>query len=298
MATPPPDGRGRRVTADLATSLEPGETVVFWTRGRSLAATAIPYVLFIVCLVVVPPLILLDAMAVMPDRIDWRVIRISALVDVGIIAVAVAALLMARQRQAVNPDDFMITSRRVLFADNYWVDSIELEKIDRVGWATRDGVRFPIIIGDGQTIWLSHLRERDAAVKAIADATGTPSPPLLGPLAVIDSTFVGMAAVMTVIVVAFKVVIALLGPAEFATLIRSSHGSVMYYAAAPVAVGMVLGLGRLIGDIVLATILRPFMTPERLQTALCAGRPDQKPLRMALRWAGLLYGRPLPYLAT
>ncbi len=282
-------------TADLTTSLEPGEIVVFWTRGRSFAAAVIPYALFLVTLVVLPPLTLLDAMVIAPERFNWPAIRIFMLIDVGIIAVCVAALLIARRRQALNPDDFMITNRRVLFADNYWVDAIALDKIDRVVWATRDGIRFPVIIGDGQTIWLSHLRERDAAVKALADATGTPAPPLLGPLAVIDPAHVGMATVIAVIFATFKVVLALTGMAEFAALIRSSHGSLIYVAAAAVALGLVLGLGKSAGDVVLATVLRPFMTPEQLQAVLCAGRPDRKSLRMALRWASMLYRRPLTY---
>ncbi len=282
------------MTADLTTSLEPGETVVFWTRGRSIAATMSPHVLYAVAFVVLPPLILLDAMVTEPERFNWPAIRIIALIDVGIIALCVAALLTALRRQALNPDDFMITNRRVLFADNYWVDAIARNKIDRVAWATRDGVRFPTIIGDGQTIWLSHLRERDAAVKAIADATGTPAPPLLGPLAVIDPGHVGMAAVTAVILLALKVVLALTGPAEFAALIRPQ---VSVICALAVAVFLILALGRVVGDSVLATLLRPFMAPDQLHAALCAGRPDSKPLRLALRWASLLYRRPLAHRA-
>ncbi len=297
MATPPPDGRGRRATADLTTNLEPGETVVFWTRGRSLAAAVIPFGLAFVAIAVLPPLLLLDQMVMAPETLNWHAIRIAALIDAGILLIAVAALLKAWRRQSLGPDDFMITNRRVLFADSYWVDEIALDEIDRVGWANRDGLRYPTIIGNGQTIWLSHLRERDAAIKALADATGTKAPPSLGLLAVVDPAHVGMATVFAFIVLTFKIVLVVTGAAEFAGLIRSFDGTLFFAAAAAVVLGLALGTGKAVGHMVLATLMRPFMTPEQMQAGLCAGQPETPHLRAALRWAGLLYGRPLPYLA-
>lgn len=64
-----------------------------------------------------------------------------------------------------------------------------------------------------------------------------------------------------------------------------------------VGAGVAWLLFGLVSGFLTATVMRPFVTPEQMQAGLCAGKPNRWHLRIALRWASLLYRRPLPYRA-
>lgn len=288
--------RQRRKTANLDDSLDPGETVVYRTRGRSVAPTAIFLGLTVIILIAIATAILIDAVVRTHGAIHWDAIWGLPMIIGGFATFGAIPLLIDWARQRRNPDDFMITDRRILFADNYWVDWIALSQVERVSWAERGRFRYPTIIADGQTIWLSHLRERDAAVRAIANATGTAAPPALGPMAVLDSASVGVIAALAVICPGVQILQGRYGLPAFGAS-NTLDGALTFLLVLTVAVSVALWLGKSAGELATVTIMRPFLTADQMQAGLCAGRPDKRRLRVALIWASLLYGRSLPYTA-
>lgn len=284
-----------RRTANLERSLDPGERVVYRTRGRSVAPIAIFFGVSLLVLGALPSVMVLDAMVRAPDAIDWKAISLVPPCIGGLAAMAVIVLLIAAALQRRNPDDFMITDRRILFADNYWVDWIALSQVEQVSWAERSGFCYPAIIGDGQTIWLSHLRDRDAAVTAIADATGIAKPPVLGHLAVVNPTQIGYVVATGIVFASLYLLQGRFGLPSLGML-NSLDGQVTFVIIVVLMLGLASWLGRAGGALATVTIMRPFATPEQMQARLRAGQKEKWQTRIALKWASMLYRQPMPYL--
>lgn len=287
------------MAADLDAALQPGETIVFRTRGRAYGGKAIA----LVALLVSVPLYSAGRFAIVPapglniQDVYLTVGTVTA--AVGIVTALILLHLVRRQRRA--PDDVVITDRRLLFTRSEWshkIEAVALDRIDRVTWSrSHQGAPSLEVTVAGRVLDLPTLRQADALAKALTDATGASPLPSLGRMAVAEFLLPGAAVMWAVSYLTIWFGLATSGflpddnPASFAFRILD-------VVVTLVALGIAWLLARPVGGLLTATLMRPFATPEQMQAGLCAGQPDVLWLRIALRWAGYLYGRPLPYLAS
>lgn len=280
------------MTADLDSLLEPRETVAYRTSGRSFVAT------FKVVALHALPLIMFTSV-IMSTRLDvlWdsRIFYPSSLVGAVIIGIVIGTivLLIAARGQRRDPDHAMITDRRFLFADSDWdskMESLALAEIERISW-TRPGVviRLEVAAANG-TVLLTTMQEAEALAKALADATGLAAPPPLGRMVWADLTEFGEALVACTILIALRHAFIpddLVDPGGLFDFDR------LWVLFAVLAVAVAAGLA--FGPVVGAALMRPFVTAEQMQAGLSVGRRPWR-IRVALAWAGLLYGRQLSYV--
>lgn len=281
--------------ADLDAALQPGETIVFRTRGRSNVGGIAYSAIFLVWL---PLFIWLNVELGTPGQIN-RLDVVTVLYAVGGGALALLAVtFIANWWLRRTPDELAVTDRHLLFAngnlDNK-LETMELCRIKRVAWTYIFGARSLTIEGsDGKTIRVDYLREIDAAARAIANAINVEAPAALGRLARIEPTQFG---IVPTIFAAYLCIMILLGapdlsapggPLDFQS--RWSKTAFMLSAWAVAA-----PIGALVGGALALTVLRPFVPAGQLQAAICAGRKNRWDVRLALRWASLLYGRLLSY---
>ncbi len=282
--------------ADLDAALRPGETIVYRTRGRGYGRTA---VLIAVMLVVV----LLYSTGKFAsyrahDLAFWEFFLTicSTTGAVGAVAVVIFAYTIRRQRRA--PDDLVITNRRLLFSKGGWSRKIEaaaLDRIERVGWSGSPRAPSIEVVAAGRAIDLPRPRDADALAKALTDAIGVSPLPAIGRMANAEFWLLGAVLVWAVCYTAAWSGLRATGwlpvedPSSLAFRTIDLILTVFAMGAAWLAYQLVSGL-------LTATIMRPFVTPQQMQAGLCAGNPDKWHLRIALKWASLLYGRPLPYL--
>ena len=163
------------MAVDLNAVIEPGETIIHRSSGRSIAGPCIAYGSILVTLSVL--LLLMGAG------------RITTLEKFGTLAGICVALLVFLIWQRSKPDQLIVTDRRVLFADGDWDNksvALPLDSLEGFTWSTHNWARELFVAGAGQTIRLSDLRDCDASVKAIANAADLQAPPALGPLTAVN----------------------------------------------------------------------------------------------------------------
>lgn len=282
------------MTANLDLALEPDETIAFRTRGRTITSAAIYYgtvflavVLFVYLYRNLPGQVPIDG----ADPLLIFVVVSSAIA-------ALALSVMSMWGQGRNPDDLIVTNGRLLFANADWdnkVESLGLDQIIGVKWAIERGLRHVIVQGREAEIRLTHLRDISAAAKAIAETAGVPSPPALGRVAIVDLAQLGMLPAM------FAVGLGLLYVVDVMHL--TAPGGALHFGVwwSRLVVFSSMGvfaylLGMLIGIPLTVTAMRPFMTAEQVQATVCAGKTEKWHTWFALRWASLLYRRPLSHL--
>lgn len=281
--------------ADLDAALQPGETIVFRTRGRSYVGGIAYAAIFLVWF---PLFIWLNAELGTPGQIN-RLDVVTVLYAVGGGALALLAVtFVANWWLRCTPDELAVTDRRLLFANgnlDITLETMELGRIKRVAWTSISGTRSLTIEGsDGNTIRVDYLREIDAAARAIADAINVEAPAALGRLARIEPTQFG---ILPTIFAAYLCIMILLGASDLSApgghLDFQSPWSKLAFMLSAWAVAA--PVGALVGGGLALTLLRPFVPAGQLQAAICAGRKNRWDVRLALGWASLLYGRPLSY---
>ncbi len=282
------------MSADLDATLQPGETIVYRTGGRSYTVAVVYYCIILQSLAL---FFWLNAIVRRPDPVDFLAGGITFVV-IGIgLAAPLFGLLISKFWQRWTPDELVVTDLRVLFANGDWDDRLEalaLDRIDRISWIADGGFRHLAVVGKDTTIRMDHLRDADAAAQAIADAAGLEAPPALGRLTRAEPAQIGLLpgifATYLCLIVLFRSVgwTAAGGPLDFEVWWSEIAFQLFVWVVA-------VPVGALIGGALTLALLRPFVPADRTLSAICAGRRDSWNIRLALRWAGLLYGRPMPY---
>lgn len=293
---------GSTMTADLDSILEPGETVVYRTSGRSFAGITKTVAVFVTAYAITATLTTVTIPMIAAAHPDFQPTRllnmplvfvptvstVAALIIVGLVA-----LLIAVRGQRRDPDHAVITDRRFLFADSDWdskLESLALAGIERISWARRgQSIRLEIAGANG-TILLTTMHEAEALAGALADAAGTAAPPPLGRMVWADLTDFGEVLVGLTVLIAFwrAAIAAGLGPPG--VLFDLDRLWVVF-----AGIAAALAAGFAFGPLVGVALTRPFVTAEQMQAGLCAGRRPWR-IRIALAWAGLLYGRRLDHV--
>lgn len=279
--------------ANLDQSLEPGEIVVYRTRGRAFAGTVVFWTSFLVGLALVEAGI--QSITPVPDMTYWdRLLAVCAGAG-GIGAFCALVILIAVRRQRNSPDDLLITDRRLLFSKGGWTrkfESVDLRRIERLALSDSvDAAGFEITTAD-RVLSLPRFRNESGLAEALAAASGCPGPPDLGPMAIADLRFFGFLLTAAAAYPAIWLGLGSLG-------LHAPEGPLsldVWWVDFMVLLATIL-IGTLVANLVTVAIMRPFATAKQMQAWLCAGRPEKRRLRIALKWAGLLYRRPMPYVA-
>lgn len=282
------------MAADLDTALQPGETIVYRTRGRIHTATALFFGTIMTAVMLfwsISTALRLSHFG--PAEIAIRVTPILAVC----IAVIVIGVLVGRRGQRRAPDDLMITDRRFLFANSDWDDrseSMALKEIEQITWESERGIRRLTVRAAGRVIRLPQLRDGNAAAGSLAKATGLAAPPALGPISVIDPIpLVLVPAVLgtyLVLVDRLKLSDRMAGSAW---LDLENPWTLLPVLFLDTAILMLLGI--LVGTAVTLAVIRAFKSFEDAEVLLCAGKPDSWHLRLLLGGASLFYGKRLSY---
>lgn len=282
------------MAADLDAALEPGETIVYRTRGRIHTATAFLFGTIMTAVVLFWSIdTALRQSQLGPSEIATR----ATLLLGGCIAMTVICVLIARRAQRRAPDDLMITERRLLFANSDWDDrseSMALTDIEQITWASINGIRRLTVKGAGRAIRLPQLRDGNAAASALARATGLTAPPALGPISVIDPIplFMVPGVLATYLILVDRLALS----DRMAGSVGADLGDL--WVLLPIllldtAVLMLVGI--VIAAVATLTVIRAFKSFEDAEVLLCAGKPDSWHLRLVLATAGLFYGKRLSY---
>ena len=269
--------------ADLDAALQPDETIIYRSSGRSIAGLCIVYSTVLLSFSVL--LLLLGAGGFLV--LD----RFGAVVGLGV------ALLIFLLWQRSKPDQLIVTDRRVLFADGDWDNksaALSLEELEGFTWSTNGWHRELFLAGAGQTIRLSDFRDIDAATNAIANAADLQAPPPLGALTAVNlpdlGGLVATCLILPVLRLGLDPLIVMLPAEPFGI-----GGDWFDLAIGLTLLAIAIPLGGLFGGLVIASALRAMLSAGQMQAALCCGKPDRLPLRIALKWAGLLYGRRMTF---
>lgn len=284
------------MVSDLDAALEPGETILFRMRDRVYRWSWFPYGSAVAGLA----LFLTVKNALMPpDGQDFSVVvSMVSVISGALVALwaVVIAVLIVRQRR--SPDELIITDRRLLYSDGHRTQksvSVALDTIERITWETDLYARRVAIVFGDQVLCLPKFAEEQELTAKLADAAGLDAVPDIGALAHVELRVFGYVLAGTIALLPLSLILVGIAlPIADERLNRTLTEILLVLGW--VAAG--LTFGALVTNLLTVTLMRPFVTAEQMQTGLCAGQPDGLWLRMALGWAGYLYGRPLPYLAT
>ncbi len=281
------------MVADLDAVLQPGEKIVYRTRGQSFASE------FTHLGIVIASLYLftwLNGALRHPDLVIS--VETSTLISAAVgMAVGIIAALVFKWSQKWIADELIVTDRRMLFANGSWdnkLEAMDLDQIRQVSWVSEFWTRHVSVKGPSGTIRLERLRDADAAARAIAVASGIEAPPALGRLARIYPALFGMLPAVFAVYLSLRVLVGLLNLSptgsgfDFETTSMTLGVTAIAWIAA-----LVIG-GPLGGALTLASLC-PFVPAGQMQAAICAGRNDRWDVRLALAWVSLLYGRRLSY---
>lgn len=284
------------MAADLDAVLEPGETIAFRTSGRSYRRQWSQFGSAITGLA-----LLLALMAGFNPEYDLPPAEKFWILSAVFAAIAcpwALALLLNARKQRWPPDEVVITERRLLYSKGHWTrkfDSIALEKIQGLKRTSDPDSSGITIDSEDQILRLPRFGSEPELATSLADAAGMKPLPEIGGLVDVDLRFLGYSIAASIGYLPALLLIAETG-FQFTDerVARLLTGTIPFICASFVAIA----LGTLIANLLTAMIMRPLVSPEQRQAGLCAGKPDRWDIRLALRWAGLLYGRPLPYLAN
>ncbi len=281
--------------ADLDAALQPGETIVYRTRGRAFGPVTVYCAsgLFgVFCLFAA-----MHGVAPEPGEtlLSLVVTVFSACAAMG--ALSGLILLVAAYRQRRAPDDLIVTDQRLLFTKGGWTHRIETvphDRVQRIGWSDCFfGLDLNIVCED-RIMVLPDRKDPDAVARAVADAAGVGVPRTLGRMAIAKPGVLGYALVAAMTYVAIWMGLEAIGlPTPGGPLSLDLWWLRTVILALSCLIG--LKLGQLANDLITATSMRPFVSPAEMQAGLCAGKPNRWDIRLALRWAGLLYGQPMDY---
>ena len=282
------------MAADLNAALEPDETIVFRTSRRSYRRQWSQFGSAIAGLTVLLALLhgYNPEYDLPPADRFWYS---SAMIAVIAFPWALALFIQAR-KQRLSPDEVIITDRRLLYSKGDRSGKFDSLTLDRVQGVSRtselDSSGITIESGD-QILRLPRFGAEPELADRLTEAAGLEPLPEIGPLVDVDLRLLGYAVACSAGYLPLSFLVSKAG-----NQIADERLFTFLSNTIPMIGGIFigLGLGALVANLLVVTVMRQFATPEQMQAGLCTNDPDQWHSRVALRWAGLLYGRPLPGL--
>lgn len=277
--------------ADLDAALESDETIVFRTSGRSYRRQWIQFGSAIAGLTVLLALVHgynpeYDLPAA--DRFWFT----SAVIAVIAFPWALALFVQAR-KQRLSPDEVIITDKRLLYSKGDRSGNFDSVTLDRVQGVSRtsgldsSGIS---IESEDQILRLPRFGAEPELADRLTEAAGLEPLPEIGPLVDVDLRLLGYAIACSGAYLPLSFLVSNAG-----NQIADERLFAFLSNTIPMIGGIFVGLalGGFMTNLLTVTVMRHFATPEQMQAGLCANDPDRWHSRVALRWAGLLYGRPL-----
>jgi len=266
----------------LQSILQPGEAVVYSTRGESYIEP------FIALLGLMAGGSVLTAV-VQPGGV-WTIL--------GIFILLVAAVtFLSRKEQPIHQAQILISDRRLLFRAskrNANVIDLPLSEITAINWSEEDTTGTLRITSQSGLMMLPAMREPDALATALARAAGKRPPPpvgrMLNPDLLVPGSYLVTAGAM------YMLLRWILSERWIATLsdITAWQGVAVevfaFGTSLIAALALAAPIGRLAGVLLTVTLLKSCVTAEEMRTGLSARNPDRWHRRAAMKWAGVLYG--------
>ena len=267
---------------ELQSILQPGEPVVYSTRGESFIEP------FIALLGLMAGGSVLTAV-VQPGGV-WTIL--------GIFLLLVAAVtFVSRKEQPSHQTLILITDRRLLFQPakrDAAVIDLPLAEIDEIQWSENDTTGTLRLTGPSGTLVLPAMREPDALAASLTRAAGKrPLPPvgrMLNPDLLVPGSYLVTAGGM------YMLLRWILSERWIATLhdITAWQGVAVevfaFGTSLIAALALAAPVGRLAGVLLTVTLLKSCVTAEEMRTGLMTRNPDRWHRRAAMKWAGILYG--------
>ncbi len=267
---------------NLQSILQPGEPVVYSTRGESYVEP------FIALLGLMAGGSVLTAV-VQPGGV-WTIL--------GIFVLLVAAVtFLSRKEQPVHQTEILITDRRLLYLPakrNAAVIDLPLSEIAGIDWSENDTTGTLSVTSANGSLVLPAMREPDALAEALASAAGKrPLPPvgrMLNPDLLVPGSYLVTAGGM------YMLLRWILSERWIATLsdITAWQGVAVevfaFGSSLIAALALAAPVGRLAGVLLTVTLLKSCVTAEEMRTGLMSRNPDRWHRRAAIKWAGILYG--------
>ena len=282
------------MAADLDAALEPGETVVYRTSGRSYRRLAIALGSAI------PGFVILSGVKALFDP-DYQEMSLATWVELNsalvlLFAGIIAAILFVQVwRQRRSPDQLVLTDRRLLFAEGSWthkIDSVSLAKIKSVT-RSADFLSYGQIIVDSDQVTLTLPKFHFEAQLAEILTNAANVKPLLAinRLADVDLRILAFSLAGSVGYLLPAAAISLSG---LQGQIDEQHYMFTIKLSADLGFFLFgLLLMRKLTNLLNVSLMHQFATFEEMVAVLLSlgGKPWQ--YRPALHWAEYLYGRRL-----
>ncbi len=267
---------------NLQSILQPGEPVVYSTRGESFVEP------FIALLGLMAGGSVLTAV-VQPGGV-WTIL--------GIFVLLVAAVtFVSRKEQPIHQAQILITDRRLLFQPakrNAAVIDLPLADVVDIEWSEADTTGTLRITGPSGVLVLPAMREPDALAGALAHAAGKRPPApvgrMLNPDLLVPGSYLVTAGGM------YMLLRWILSERWIATLSKLTAWEgvaveVFAFGSSLIAaLALAAPVGRLAGVLLTVTLLKSCVTAEEMRAGLLFRNPDRWHRRAAMKWAGVLYG--------
>ena len=252
---------------NLQSIIQPGEAVVYSTRGESYIEP------FIALLGLMAGGSVLTAV-VQPGGV-WTIL--------GIFILLVAAVtFLSRKEQPIHQAQIVISDRRLLFLPSKRdanVIDLPLSEITAINWSEDDTTGTLRITGESGLLVLPAMREPDALAAALAHAAGKRPPPpvgrMLNPDLLVPGSYLVTAGGM------YMLLRWILSERWIATLsdITAWQGVAVevfaFGTSLIAALALAAPVGRLAGVLLTVTLLKSCVTAEEMRTGLMSRNPDR-----------------------
>ena len=267
---------------NLQSILQPGEPVVYSTRGESFVEP------FIALLGLMAGGSVLTAV-VQPGGV-WTIL--------GIFVLLVAAVtFVSRKEQPIYQAQVLITDRRLLFQPakrNAAVIDLPLADVVDIEWSETDTTGTVRITGPSGVLILPAMREPDALARALARAAGKRPPApvgrMLNPDLLVPGSYLVTAGGMYVLL---RWILSERWIATLSDITAWQGVAVEIFAFGSsliAALALAAPVGRVAGVLLTVTLLKSCVTAEEMRAGLMSRNPDRWHRRVAMKWAGVLYG--------
>lgn len=279
------------MTAHLDAALQPSETIVFRTSGRSYRRQWFQFGSAVTGLT-----LLLALMHGFNPEYDLPAVErfwlLSAVIAVIACPWALALLIQAR-KQRRSPDVVIITDRRLLYSKGDRTRKFDFVALDRIQGIQRtsdlesSGIT---IESEDQILRLPRFGTEPELAARLTEAAGLEPLPEIGGLVDVDLRLLGYSIACSIGYLPLSLLVAKAGQ-----LIADDRMFAFLSNAIPMIGGVFIGiaLGALVTNLLTVTVMRQFVTPEQMEAGLVSTGGKHWQIRPSLLWADLLYGQTL-----